>query len=353
MSTGDPDESLRGHPAALARDRDDGVECTACAHRCVLDPGQRGICGVRENVAGELRLLTYGKVYDTPYGQPGTIDPVEKKPLYHFQPGSSVLSFGGVGCNFACRFCQNNHIAFADVEDVELREVTPEAAVKSAQDRGAAGIAWTYNEPTIYAEYVRDGAKAATGAGLYTALVSNGYFTADFLDYVEPHVDAINVDVKGFRDRPHRTHMGSRLQPTLDSVERLVDRDVHLEVTYLVVPDLTDGPEELTDFATWIADLDPSIPVHFSRFHPDHEMQDRPPTPIETLETAHETATEAGLEHVYVGNVRDRGYNSTTCPDCGRTWIRRTGFDSTVVQDPSGTCACGRPIDVVGTDRTS
>jgi pyruvate formate lyase activating enzyme len=258
-----------------------------------------------------------------------------------------------VGCNFACRFCQNNHIAFADVEDVELREVTPEAAVNSAQEQGANGIAWTYNEPTIYAEYVRDGAKAATEAGLYTTLVSNGYFTTDFLDYVGPYVDAINVDVKGFRERPHRTHMGSRLQPTLDSVERLVDRDVHLEVTYLVVPELTDDPEELADFAAWIDDLDPSIPVHFSRFHPDHEMQDRQPTPIETLESAHETATDAGLEHVYVGNVRDRSYNSTSCPDCDRTWIRRTGFDSTVVQGPSGICACGRPIDVVGTDRTS
>ena len=336
-----------GVPATLSRQRSgEQVECTACAHRCVLDPGQRGVCRVRENVDGELRLLTYGKVYDSGFGPPGTIDPIEKKPLYHFRPGTGVLSFGGVACNFACQFCQNHHLAFADPEDVELREVSPEAAVESAIEQGAAGIAWTYNEPTIYAEYVRDGAQAAQEAGLYTVMVSNGYFTAEFLDEVGPFVDAINIDVKGFREAPHLKYMGSRLQPTLDAVERVAERDIHLEVTYLVIPELNDDPDEIREFAEWVAGIDPSIPIHFSRFHPDYQMQDRPPTPMETLEGAHEIAVEAGNEFVYVGNVRDERFNSTRCPDCNRLWIRRTGFDATVVQDGQ-TCECGRPIDVV------
>ncbi|MDR5657179.1 AmmeMemoRadiSam system radical SAM enzyme [Halodesulfurarchaeum sp. HSR-GB] len=341
------DRELTGVKATLARDREgDTVECTACAHRCVLSPGQRGVCRVRENVDGELRLLTYGLVYDPTPGPPGTLDPIEKKPLYHFHPGTDVLSFGGAACNFRCAFCQNHHLAFADPETIELRAVSPEAAVESALEQGAAGIAWTYNEPTIYAEYVRDGAKAATEAGLYTVMVSNGYFTEEFLAEVGPYLDAINIDVKGFREGPHLEYMGSRLQPTLDSVERVHEQGIHTEVTYLVIPGLNDDPEEIREFAEWVAGIDSSIPVHFSRFHPDFEMQDRPPTPIERLEQAHEIAVESGLEFVYVGNVRNQRFNSTVCPDCGRTWIRRAGFDSTIVADLDGQCECGWPIDV-------
>ncbi|MFW5900804.1 MAG: radical SAM protein, partial [Halodesulfurarchaeum sp.] len=160
LNTGTTD--TEGVAATLVRDMGgDTVECTACAHRCVLDPGQKGVCRVRENVDGELRLLTYGLVYDRPHGPPGTVDPVEKKPLYHVKPGTDILSFGGASCNFACKFCQNNHLAFSEPSELELREVSPAEAVESAKAQGAEGIAWTYNEPTIYAEYVRDGAKAA------------------------------------------------------------------------------------------------------------------------------------------------------------------------------------------------
>ncbi|MFW6458724.1 MAG: AmmeMemoRadiSam system radical SAM enzyme [Halodesulfurarchaeum sp.] len=338
-----------GVPATLATSKSgDTVECTACAHRCHLEPGQRGICRVRENVDGELRLLTYGLVADPTIGPPGTMDPIEKKPLYHFHPGTPVLSFGGASCNFRCQFCQNAHLAFSAPEDLDLRSVSPDEAVESALEQGAAGIAWTYNEPTIYAEYVRDGAKAAQEAGLYTVLVSNGYFTEEFLAEVGPYVDAINIDVKGFREEPHLEFVGSRLQPTLDSVERVHERGIHVEVTYLVIPNVTDDPEELGEFAEWVAGIDRSIPVHFSRFHPDHEMRDRPPTPLVALERAHEIATDAGLEFVYVGNVRDQRFNSTRCPECGRTWIRRSGFDSTVLVGPGETCSCGRVVDLIG-----
>lgn len=337
-----------GVEATLATDAEgDSVQCTACAHRCTLSPGQKGICNVRQNVDGTLRLLTYGLVYDRPYGPPGTPDPVEKKPLYHFHPGTRILSFGGASCNFACRFCQNNHLSFSTPEDLELREVSPEEAVESAKKQGSAGLAWTYNEPTIYAEYVRDTAAAAKEAGLYTAIVTNGYFTREFVDEVGPHLDAANVDIKGFREEHHAKYMGGRLQPTLDGAEYLHGTDTHLEITYLVIPDLNDDPEELRDFAEWVEGIDPAIPVHFSRFHPDHEMRDRPATPLDTLEMAHEIAVDAGLEFVYVGNVRDERYNSTSCPDCGRTWIRRTGFESTSTQELSAPCECGREKNIV------
>ncbi|MFB6095395.1 MAG: AmmeMemoRadiSam system radical SAM enzyme, partial [Halodesulfurarchaeum sp.] len=318
-----------------------------CAHECTLSPGQSGICNVRKNVDGELRLLTYGNVYDRPFGSPGTPDPVEKKPLYHFKPGTRILSFGGASCNFSCSFCQNNHLSFAEPDDLELREVSPEEAVESAHEQGCSGLAWTYNEPTIYAEYVRDGAKAAKSEGLYTAIVTNGYFTESFVDEVGPYLDAANIDIKGFRERPHAKYMGGRLQPTLDATEYIYETDTHVELTYLVIPDLNDDPGEVREFAEWAAGIDPSIPVHFSRFHPDHNMRDRPATPVETLEEAHETATDAGLEHVYIGNVPNQAYNSTTCPDCGQTWIRRTGFESTIVGDLEEPCDCGKEKNVV------
>jgi pyruvate formate lyase activating enzyme len=328
----------------LAEDR---VRCTACAHRCTLDPGQRGICDVRVNVDGELRLLTYGKVYDKPYGLPGTADPMEKKPLYHYKPGTRVLSFGSASCNFACQFCQNHHIAFAKPEDIDLRDVSPDEAAESATKQACESVAWTYNEPTIYAEYVRDSARAAKERGLGTVMVTNGYFTEECADVLAPVLDAANVDIKGFRERPHRTYMGSRLEPTLRGAEYLVERDVHVELTYLVIPDLNDDPAEIRDFAEWVADLDVRIPVHFSRFHPDYKMLDRPETPLETLTMAHDVATDAGLEYVYVGNAPEARYSDTNCPECGATWISRDGFRATVESDLTEPCSCGREKDVV------
>jgi len=337
-----------GVPADLVVETEDGLQCTACAHRCTLSPGQAGICDVRRNVDGELRLLTYGQVFDRPTGPPGTADPIEKKPLYHFHPTTRVLSFGGVSCNFACEFCQNNHISFAGPGDLELREVSPEGAIGSARTQDCAGVAWTYNEPTIYAEYVRDGAELATEAGLYTAIVTNGYVTEEFVDEIGPYLDAANVDIKGFRDRPHVKNMGAKLEPTLRGAQLAHDAGIHVELTYLTIPDLNDDPAEIREFAAWARDeLDPTVPVHFTRFHPDHEMRDRPATPVETLDEAAGIAREAGLEFVYVGNVPGHVDNDTRCPDCGATWIGRDGFRASVEVDLAGTCACGREIDVV------
>lgn len=323
------------------------VQCTACAHRCRLEAGRQGICNVRENVDGELRLRTYGKVYASPYGPPGTPDPVEKKPLYHFRPGTRICSFGGASCNWSCDFCQNNHISFSPPEELTLREVSPSEAVESARSQNCQGIAWTYNEPTIYAEYVRDGARAAKDAGLYSAIVTNGYFTEEFAEEIAPSLDAANVDIKGFRERPHVRVMGGRLDPTLQGTAYLLDRDVHVELTYLTIPNLNDDPGEIREFAEWAFDLDPELPVHFTQFHPDHEMRDRPRTPVETLERAHEIATDVGLEFVYVGNVPGHEYNSTYCPDCGRAWIIRKGFEARPQVDLEEPCPCGREIPIV------
>ena len=337
-----------GVPAELSEPAgDDRVQCTACAHRCTLDPGQRGICDVRMNVDGELRLLTYGKVYDDPLGLPGTADPIEKKPLYHYKPGTRVLSFGGASCNFSCQFCQNHHIAFAKPEDVDLRDVSPAEAADSAVEQSCESVAWTYNEPTIYAEYVRDGAREAKQNGLGTVIVTNGYFTPEFADMLAPVLDAANVDIKGFRERPHVKYMGSQLEPTLRGAKYLVERDVHVELTYLTIPDLNDDPAEIRDFAEWAVDLDPSIPVHFTRFHPDYKMRDRPATPLDTLEMAYEIASDVGLEYVYVGNAPESKYSDTNCPTCGEPWITRRGFDATVETDLSEPCSCGREKDIV------
>jgi pyruvate formate lyase activating enzyme len=339
-----------GVPADLVEATDEAgtVRCTACAHRCRINPGREGICRVRRNVDGELRLLTYGKVYDQPFGPPGTPDPVEKKPLYHFEPGTRIASFGGASCNFSCKFCQNNHLAFSAPDELTLRDVSPEEAVEGAIQQDCQGLAWTYNEPTIYAEYVRDSAKTAHEAGLYTAIVTNGYFTEEFVDEVGPHLDAANVDIKGFDEQDHLEYMGGHLEPTLRGAEMLHDSDVHVELTYLTIPDLNDDPEEIRAFVEWARDeLSPSVPLHFSRFHPDHEMRDRPPTPVDTLEMAHDVATDAGMEFVYVGNVPGHETNSTRCPVCGRTWIRRSGFQAEPVVDLDGRCECGREIDVV------
>lgn len=323
------------------------VRCTACAHRCTLASGQHGICRVRTNVDGELRLLTYGKVYDRGFGPPGTPDPMEKKPLYHYKPGTRVLSFGGVSCNFACQFCQNHHLAFAEPDTIPLRDVSPEDAVESARTQGCESLAWTYNEPTIYAEYVRDGARAAKDAGLGTVMVTNGYYTEECADMLAPVIDAANVDVKGFRERPHVRYMGGHLEPTLRGVEYFLERGVHVEVTYLTIPELNDDPDEIREFAEWLVSLDPSIPVHFTRFYPDFRMTDRPPTPYDTLVMAHDVAADVGLEYVYVGNVDTDEYADTVCPDCGRHWIDRHGFDATILTDLSTPCECGRETDVV------
>ncbi|MEE9594713.1 MAG: AmmeMemoRadiSam system radical SAM enzyme [Candidatus Hydrothermarchaeales archaeon] len=297
------------------------VKCSLCAKRCTIKEGKRGFCMVRENRDGSLYTLNYGLVSSV------ASDPIEKKPLYHFYPGTTVFSLGTVSCNFRCKQCQNYSISQTALEEARgyLKEYSPEKTVELAKDYGCSGIAWTYNEPTIWFEYTYDSAKLAKENGLYTVYVTNGYFTGEALDTIAPYLDAMNVDVKSFRKDFYKDISKGRLGPVMESVERAVKKGIHVELTYLVIPTLNDSDEEIDDFIDWAAGVDVDIPVHFSRFHPEYKLMDLPPTPIETLERARDKGLEK-LHYVYAGNVMGHEGENTFCYNCGELVIRRWGF---------------------------
>jgi pyruvate formate lyase activating enzyme len=280
------------------------------------------------------------------------VDPIEKKPLYHFFPGSLAFSMGTVSCNFKCKHCQNFEISRASVSerdiDAHTEEMTPEEAVRRAKDSGCDGISWTYNEPTIWFEYTYDCARIAKKEGLYTVYVTNGYISEDALNEISPFLDAANVDVKAFSDDFYKKISGARLEPVLDTCRRMYEQKIHLELTYLIIPGHNDTDEEIKNFASWVVDLNPSIPVHFSRFYPMHLMIDVPPTKVETLENAHDIAKEAGVEYVYLGNVYGHKYENTFCPKCGTLLIERTGYNlqKRISQPKCPNPACGKDINI-------
>jgi len=298
---------------------DQRVRCFACAHECKIKKWDSGICHVRQNLDGKLATLIYAEVSSL------NVDPIEKKPLFHFYPGSRVLSLGSVSCNFKCEHCQNYDISFANVGELGTTEVLPERSVQLALERNCRGIAWTYNEPAIWFEYTYDSAILAKEAGLYTVYVTNGYMSPQALEKIGPYLDAANVDVKGFSKKFYGSVCNARLDPVLRTCERMHETGIHLELTYLIIPGLNDDDEQLAAFSTWAVNIDPDIPVHFSRFHPDWRMLDRPATPIKTLEKAHHIATSAGLRYVYLGNVASR-HENTFCPKCNTLVIERAGF---------------------------
>jgi pyruvate formate lyase activating enzyme len=274
---------------------------------------------VRQNLDGKLATLIYAEVSSM------NVDPIEKKPLFHFYPGSKVFSLGSVSCNFKCEHCLNYDISFAEVGELGTTEVLPERSVQLALERNCRGIAWTYNEPTIWFEYTYDSAILAKEAGLYTVYVTNGYMTPQALEKIGPYLDAANVDVKGFSKKFYNGVCKARLDPVLQTCERMHESGIHLELTYLIIPGLNDDEEQLGAFSAWAAGVDRDIPIHFSRFHPDWRMLDRPATPMETLKKAHHVATQAGLRYIYLGNIASE-YENTFCPDCGAIIINRTGY---------------------------
>jgi pyruvate formate lyase activating enzyme len=298
---------------------DEVVHCFVCSHECKIKKWDRGICHVRQNLDGKLATLIYAEVSSM------NVDPIEKKPLFHFYPGSKVFSLGSVSCNFKCEHCQNYDISFAKAGELGTTEVLPERSVQLALERNCSGIAWTYNEPTIWFEYTYDSAILAKEAGLYTVYVTNGYMTPQALETIGPYLDAANVDVKGFSKKFYNGVCRARLDPVLKTCERMHESGIHLELTYLIIPGLNDDDEQLSAFSTWAAGVDRDIPIHFSRFHPDWRMLDRPATPMETLKKARHLATQAGLRFVYLGNVASE-YENTFCPDCGAIIIERSGF---------------------------
>lgn len=321
-----------------------GVHCFLCAHHCRIAPGEYGLCGVRENKDGVLYTLVYGHSVST------AVDPIEKKPLFHFLPGTRTFSLATVGCNFSCSFCQNADISQMPKDQGRVigRTLAPRQAVDEAQAAGCASISYTYTEPTVFYEYARDCARLATIAGLKNVFVTNGYMTAEALKDLDGHLHAANVDLKAFSDEFYRTLVGARLKPVLDSIRRLHDMGVWLEVTTLLIPGRNDGEDELKSLAEFLVSISPDIPWHVSRFYPSYHMLEVPPTPVASLERALRVGSEAGLRFVYAGNLPGHPAESTVCPECGEAVLERQGFRLVRNGTINGECpACGAKVPVV------
>ncbi|MCF7854746.1 MAG: AmmeMemoRadiSam system radical SAM enzyme [Candidatus Pacebacteria bacterium] len=320
---------------------DNKVRCHLCAHECTIADGKKGICQVRENRKGTLYTLVYGRTVTR------HTDPVEKKPLFHFYPGSFAYSMATVGCNFRCRWCQNWEISQMPREQhlVSGAKADPEQIVFEARNNGCQIVAYTYTEPTVFFEYAYDTAKLATEGGLKNIYVTNGFMTNDMLERFAPYLDAVNVDLKAFRDETYRKYVGARLDPVLQSLKTIKRLGIWLEVTTLVIPGINDSPEEIRDAVDFIvAELGADTPWHISRFFPAYKMTHVPPTPMSTLKRAYEIGEEAGLQYVYLGNVADG--EDTICHHCGTTLIHRSGYQ--VVENrvrPDCTCPdCGTRV---------
>ncbi|MFN2290591.1 MAG: AmmeMemoRadiSam system radical SAM enzyme [Anaerolineae bacterium] len=343
-----------GKEALLYQKLDGGrVRCNLCAHRCLIAEGAKGVCLVRENRGGTLYTLVYG----IPLSQ--AVDPIEKKPLFHFYPGSTAFSIATVGCNFRCSFCQNASISQMPRDQGRIvgHQASPEEVVRAAERYGSRTIAYTYSEPTIFFEYSYEIAQLAHEAGIASVYVTNGYMSSEMLELFcgtenghEPWLHGANVDLKAFRDETYRQVCGARLQPVLDSLKKMKELGIWVEVTTLVVPGMNDSEDELREIAEFIGgELGPETPWHVSRFHPDYRMRDRGPTPTATLRQAYDLGRTAGLHYVYVGNLPGAQLEDTYCPACGQRVIGRWGFQVTDYQIRDGACSsCGAAIDGVG-----
>jgi len=320
------------------------IRCWVCPRVCELVTGKVGYCGIRMNKDDQVISRTYGLVEGA-----NTRDNVEKKPLYHFLPGTKTYSIGGIGCNLSCLHCQNWTISQQrDLESPYLRKLSPEKAIKDAIDNNLVSISLTYNEPTINYEYCLDVAKLAKKNGLRTILVTNGYLTRKAAEGLSDLVDAANVDIKGFSDKFYSEICdGAKLAPVLRTIEIWKEAGMHLETTTLLIPGKNDDPVELEKLAKWCANIDPEMPVHYSRFHPDYRMKDVPATPTKTLELAYTITKKNGVKHVYLGNIR-HGSNSTYCPACEKELIMRKGFSTkfTGLKRGDTSCGCGAAINI-------
>ncbi len=305
------------------KQKDLRVHCILCNHRCIIADGKRGICNVRENRSGILESLVYGKIVAT------HCDPIEKKPLFHFLPGSRSYSIATVGCNFRCLFCQNADIAQmpSDHNRIMGNEMTPDQIVKDALDTHCVTISYTYTEPTIYFEVAVDTARLAVSKGLKNVFVSNGYMSEECLQYLSPDLHAANVDLKSFNPIFYKEQCGAKLDSVLNTLEMMKDMGVWLEVTTLLIPGLNDSVEELKELSRFLANLDTNIPWHISRFHPTYRLTNVSPTPPESLRKARDIGFEAGLNYVYTGNIPGDDGEKTLCHNCGTLLIDRFGFN--------------------------
>jgi len=331
------------HPGRWWHRLDDGrIQCDLCPRDCRLHEGQRGLCFVRMREGDAMVLSTYGR------SSGFCIDPIEKKPLNHFLPGSSVFSFGTAGCNLACKFCQNWDISKSREMDRLMDAASPERIAAAAQSRGAASVAFTYNDPVIFAEYAMDAADACHAIGLKTVAVTAGYMHAAPRREFYAKMDAANVDLKGFTEAFYFRQTGAHLAPVLDTLLYLRhESDCWFEITTLLIPCHNDGAREIEAESRWIMDhLGPDVPLHFTAFHPDYRMLDVPPTPPATLTRSRAIAHACGLRHVYTGNVHDVAGGTTFCPGCGAALIERDWYDVLRCDlDERGVCPhCATPI---------
>lgn len=302
--------------------KEHAVKCFNCQHGCLINPDQKGLCQVRQNIDGKLFSLNYGKVISQ------NVDPIEKKPLYHFLPGTLAYSIASVGCNFRCLHCQNYEISqVGPLEEIPGEDISPWQIVNSAKSMNCKSIAYTYTEPTIYIEYALDVMNKAKENGLKNIWVSNGYFTKETFELIEPYLYAINIDLKFFTEENYDKVCGAKLKYVKDSLRRVAKSKVHLEVTTLIIPGLNDSNEEISRMAKFIRfDLGENTPWHLSAFYPTHKMNSTPVTPEERILEAVKIAKENGLNFVYAGNVKSSKYENTYCSECGELLISRRGY---------------------------
>lgn len=339
-------QEVLGKEAILYKQDGDRVKCTACARYCSIPEGKIGLCGIRGNVNGRLRLFVYGKVIA------GHIDPIEKKPVIHYMPGSKIFSIATTGCNWLCHYCQNYDIS--QRRKIEGVDMTPEEVVAQTMHYGCEGIAYTYNQPSIFIEFARDCGVIARKNGIFNVFVSNGYDTPETVGMMNEFLDCITVDFKGSAEYKFtRRYIGvPDPQPIFDTLREIRDKtSIHIEITDLIVPQVGDDLESARKLCRFVYDeLGHDTPVHFLRFHPDYKMMNLPQTPVTTLEKHYEIAKEEGIKYAYVGNVPGHRYEHTYCPECKNIVIGRFGYSITKWNLDENNCcnSCGYPIPVIG-----
>lgn len=339
------------HKASLYKKLDNNkVQCTACKQNCIISSDNTGICGVRQNKNGKLYLLVYGKAVSA------NMDPIEKKPLYHFMPNTEIFSIGTVGCNFACDFCQNWDTSqiTKDLKNKLLKEkkiskidaevskfgynLQPEKIVETCIEKNIPSIAYTYNEPTVFFEYAYDTAKLAHEKGIKNVFVTNGYETEEALNLIKPYLDAMNIDLKSFSDEFYKKICKAKLQPVLDTIRLAHKLGIWIEITTLIIPGKNDSEEELKKIADFISSVDKNIPWHVTAFHPDYKMVDIPSTGYNILNKAYTLGKKAGLKYPYVGNILDDKHSNTYCPECKTLLIKREGYFVGIENLKNGKC---------------
>ncbi|MFH1727469.1 MAG: AmmeMemoRadiSam system radical SAM enzyme [Pseudomonadota bacterium] len=315
------------------------VQCNLCNHNCVIPENKFGLCNVRQNFTGKLYSLVYGKLCAA------SIDPIEKKPLYHYYPGSKSFSIATVGCNLKCLFCQNHNISQISDGLIYGEYHKPDEIVKMAKQAGCETIAYTYTEPTVFIEYAYDVAKLASKEGIKNIFVTNGFMSKEAIAYILPFLDACNIDLKFFNDETYKKYTGANLEAVCDNIKFLKDKGIWLEITTLLVTGLNDSEAEIKNIAEFIASVDKKTPWHISRFYPNYKIQDRHPTNIEKFRKAIEIGKNSDLEYIYIGNVPGDTNANTYCPDCDKELINRFGYRISEINITDGKCEyCGKGI---------